>query len=475
LARDTWYRLDNVGKFYSSEAGSSFQTVFRFSATFVDDVDELALQHATEKAVSFFPNFNVCLRNGMFWHYLESASRPPTISHENLPICFGLHVDTKSVLFRVSYYQRRVNLEVSHMVSDGRGTMSFFKALLSSYAQERYGIEGPFLDYDGSDFQKSEDSFDKYYERGKRALEPEGPEELSPVQKGKVYRLSGWRDAADPTYLEYHLPSEEVLSLARSYGVSVTSLICAAIICAIRAEMPFRARQRTIRISIPVDLRQAFGSTTTNNFFGLTFVSYTPTSDEPVEKVAAQIHSQLAHVAQAKQLKPRMNRMISLEKSPFLRYAPLFIKDLVILWASRIAARDATLTVSNLGQIRVDERLAPFLTDINILISTTGLNLSICSLGGDLSIGISTIFSNLGVVKHFCRFFSSQGIKGHINSNKAHADGAAGRSEHRHEPPSERPGSKADGHDKDDAKGVAKGAATGDATGDAVIEREGQQ
>ena len=31
MARRTWYRLDNIGKFYSSQAGRSSQTVFRYS------------------------------------------------------------------------------------------------------------------------------------------------------------------------------------------------------------------------------------------------------------------------------------------------------------------------------------------------------------------------------------------------------------------------------------------------------------
>ena len=98
----------------------------------------------------------------------------------------------------------------------------------------------------------------------------------------KVYRLTGWRDAADPTYLEYHLPVRSVLDLARRHGVSLTSLVIAAIMCAIRAEMPRRERHRAIRLDVPVDLRQHFKSTTTKNFFGLAFVSYVPgDEDEP--------------------------------------------------------------------------------------------------------------------------------------------------------------------------------------------------
>lgn len=48
MARDTWYRLDSVSKFYSSQAGSSAQTVFRYAATVRDDVDPAILQHALE-------------------------------------------------------------------------------------------------------------------------------------------------------------------------------------------------------------------------------------------------------------------------------------------------------------------------------------------------------------------------------------------------------------------------------------------
>ena len=69
-------------------------------------------------------------------------------------------------------------------------------------------------------------------------------------------------------------------------------------------------------------------------------------------------------------LKPRMNRMIALEKNPFLRLAPLFVKDLVLELADRCPSRETTTTVSNLGRIAVDERLVPYVRDINILTST---------------------------------------------------------------------------------------------------------
>ena len=139
MARADWYRLDNVGKFYAAQAGSSAQTVFRFSAAMADAVDAEALQAALDGTVALFPSFNVCLRSGLFWHYLEPSREAPQVQPEVLPICFGLHTGPRSVLFRVSWHERRINLEVSHMISDGRGSLEFFRVLVGLYAQARYG------------------------------------------------------------------------------------------------------------------------------------------------------------------------------------------------------------------------------------------------------------------------------------------------------------------------------------------------
>ena len=111
MARRTWYRLDNIGKFYSSQAGRSSQTVFRYSAELADGIDPDILQHALDHAIAQFPSFNVHLLNGMFWHYLEQSDGRPLVEPEHLPICSRLHYGPKSMLFRVSYFRNRVNLE----------------------------------------------------------------------------------------------------------------------------------------------------------------------------------------------------------------------------------------------------------------------------------------------------------------------------------------------------------------------------
>ena len=357
MARRTWYRLDNIGKFYSSQAGRSSQTVFRYSAELADGIDPDILQHALDHAIAQFPSFNVHLLNGMFWHYLEQSDGRPLVEPEHLPICSRLHYGPKSMLFRVSYFRNRVNLEVSHIISDGRGAINLFKSLLHAYIAERYDVPGVPSDYDGSDSDKAENSFDKYYEKDKAGAAP----------GTKIYRLAGPIDRAAPTFMEY-----------------------AAILCAIRDVMPSRARNRAIRVDIPVDLRAFFRSETVRNFYGMTYVAYTPAeieadedsaktsatspdaaartahgngmggllTDEPLADIARHVQEQLGHATSRERVESHMNRMIALEKNPVLRLAPSPAKDWVLELARFIADRETTTTVSNLGRVTLDERLA---------------------------------------------------------------------------------------------------------------------
>lgn len=76
MDKTTWYRLDNIGKFYASQAGSPTQTIFRYSATLVDAIDPAALQRALDRALTIYPSFNVKLRSGFFGTISSNLETP---------------------------------------------------------------------------------------------------------------------------------------------------------------------------------------------------------------------------------------------------------------------------------------------------------------------------------------------------------------------------------------------------------------
>ena len=412
MARDTWYRLDNIGKFYAAQAGQQSQTVFRYAARMDAPVDPAALQQALDEAIAAFPGFNVHLRTGFFWHYLEQAAEQPQAEPEQLPICAPLHAGRQSVLFRVTYFRDRISFEVSHIVSDGRGALAFFTELLCAYARIAHGEpEKDTTSGNASSLgERSEDSFTKHYEK----------DAARSVRTPKAFRLHGVRDKDEPVYLVYHLPLQPVLAKAKELGCGFTALVIAVVMHACAQDLRASERGQVIRIGVPVDLRQAFGSSTARNFFGLAYVEWKADDpSEPIERIAASVTRQLKDITRPEALKQRMNQMIKLEKSYGLKFFPVGVKDVALGLAERTADREVTTTVSNVGRIELPPGAARHVREMDILTSTTGLNFLVCSFKDVLSIGISSVIPSSDVPMDFVRTFSSWGIRGRVDSSNA--------------------------------------------------------
>lgn len=382
MDRTAWYRLDNVGKFYSAQAGDPNQTVFRISAVMCSDVRPRLLQQALELTVAQLPSFNVVLRNGLFWRYLQEAPAVPEVQPEDLPVCFRLHTGLKSVLYRVSYFRNRINLEMSHMIADGRGTLEFLKTLLEFYVSLLQGGEAT-SDAAVEGAEESEDSFTRYFDKTKAGTTP----------STRPYQLSGWRNEADPTFMELHLKVSEVVAVAKGMGVSVTSLLVACVTSAIRAGMPERALGRPITMDVPVDLRGFYGSETLRNFFGLAFISCSSQlAAAPLSEIARDVQRQLNDATVPANLARRMNQMVKLEKNPVVRMMPLFVKDAALAFGDWKARRDVTCTFSNLGLVKLPPVVAEEVRSIGCLTATRGLNFLAVSCNDDLTIGIASVY-----------------------------------------------------------------------------------
>ncbi len=417
MAAPPWYKLDNVGKFYAAQAGNATQTVFRLSAEMTDEVDPHYLQEALASAVQHYPSFNVELRSGFFWHYLEQAQSVPTVSKEELLPCARIHEGRTSTLFRVSYFEKRVNFEASHMISDGRGSLQFFKALLGYYIEARYGVRDAVEKAWESKCSEgreadSEDSFSAHYERDKAAS----------TSLPKAAHIKGACDRTQPLYLEYHLSASQVHAKAKEAEVSVTSLLIAAIISALGKEAGAHKRQlnRYICLTVPVDLRDIFGSVTLRNFFGLSYASYpVEQSQGPLEEIAQSVQAQIVQAVKPDMIKRRMNRMVKLEKSPFLRFAPVFLKDAALNFADLVSARDVTSAFSNLGIIKMPPAATPYIRAMNVMTSTSSLNFTACTYGDDLSLSISTILTDHAFVWTLIEKLDSLGLHGQLNASRS--------------------------------------------------------
>lgn len=87
----------------------------------------------------------------------------PVVELENQVICPPIYDEYKTnLLFKVSYFKQRINLEMYHSLSDGTGALQFLKSILYYYLTTKHKdklASMPIPDFNASFSQKKADSF----------------------------------------------------------------------------------------------------------------------------------------------------------------------------------------------------------------------------------------------------------------------------------------------------------------------------
>ena len=73
---DSWYKVDNVAKVFLATASQRDPRVFRISCTLQEDIDPDTLNTALRATAQEWPQFQVTLHRGLFWHYRCCAYFP---------------------------------------------------------------------------------------------------------------------------------------------------------------------------------------------------------------------------------------------------------------------------------------------------------------------------------------------------------------------------------------------------------------
>ncbi len=71
-----WYKLDNSATVYPAIQRDDYSAIYRFSAVMKQTVEPSLLQRAVDLTMPRFPVFDVCIKKGVFWYYLEPNRKP---------------------------------------------------------------------------------------------------------------------------------------------------------------------------------------------------------------------------------------------------------------------------------------------------------------------------------------------------------------------------------------------------------------
>ncbi len=412
-----WDKLDNTANLFPVIANEDMTNVYRISANLTEEVDRVLLQEALNRILSQFSVFRMRLRMGFFWYYFEENTRPaPIVRHEySYP---GAYIDksrNNHYMFRVTYHDCRINLEVFHALTDGAGGILFLKELVYQYLRLRYPelLEQDKDKISSGIFLDKEDSYVKNFKKG----------------QGKVYKsekaltLQGERLAkGEVSVVHGYLPVDQLKAVSKKYGVTINQYLVGTFVYAIYKEyLKKKSSKIPIRCCVPVNLRPYYNSHTMKNFFAMVFATFTPErEDYTYEEVLDLVAKDLKEQVTPENLDKIMSYNVSNERNWILRAVPLVIKNFVLKQVYGMSTKATTSTVTNIGNIELKEPYRKYVDNFSAILSMSkGQNMkgTVCSYNGILTFTFSSVLFDTSIQKGFFQKLGEDGVTVTVESN----------------------------------------------------------
>lgn len=401
---DKWYKIDNTGKVFHAVTDSSNSSVYRVAVIMKKGVNPDVLQEALDKVTNRFPALAVKPRKGIFWDFLEQNNKSLFVQEEKQYPCYPINPkNNNNYLVRVLYYKRRISVEIFHSLTDGYGAVEFLKSLIYQYLnlQGENLTDAHELLYPNSvpNQYEIEDGFKKNFKDFKKSQSHEQTDTAFQI-KGTPFNPSG------VNVIHGVMQASKINEFAKQLGSSVTELISAVLIHAIYSEtMKYGRYNEKIIIALPVDLRRQFPSLTLRNFFSVINVGLYVNGEITLEDIIKTISNQLKMKTKKEELQMEIDRYMQFQKRLSAKLIPLHLKYLAMRYGfNHFGERSKTITVSNLGNIKLPKPMRPHVERMEIVLYPTiksPINCGVCTLNDELTITFARSIFETDIIKSF--------------------------------------------------------------------------
>ena len=300
------YQLDMAGKYFAGIMTANRRPLFAFAAVLAEPVDPLVLKQAVDQTLPRFPYFAVTLKSGLFWPYFQETEldiRPA----DNGGISF-MPMSRSGPLFRISYHERKIYLEILHVLADGQGALTFMKTMLGQYFTLQ-GIQVP--DTHGLFCVDDEPDDDEYADTIHRYCRPSRYRSGKPA---KSYCLGHNPSTAEHALIATGImKTRDVLDKAHASGASLTEYLAAVMAQSLMMQQLEDNNRKLlpVTINISTDLRRYYASKTLRNFSFHDSLHLDPTGGlEPFAEVLARFCRQRRAFFTEKNLNDRIGEIL---------------------------------------------------------------------------------------------------------------------------------------------------------------------
>lgn len=416
-----WFKVDNAGKIFPGQRTETWSNVFRVSVVLKEKIVPEILEQALEDVLPRFPCFDVKIKKGFFWYYLQENeyAAPPVMLDVNNPCHRIKWNENNHFLFKVYYYDKRISVDFFHVLTDGYGGSLFLCTLAARYLTLRghtISVGGNVLDInEPATEDEINDAFVKFAN-----------------SKAKLKKFNKFVYHAKGTKLPNHrvnittgfMPVDAIKKKAAEYNATITEFL-GALLLYIHYQKQNREcyKKKDVSVQIPVNLKRTFPTNTFRNFSLCYSVRIDPNMGEyTFEEVVKQVSLYLRYINNEKQLNAMISNNLKLESNPINRILPLFIKDAAIGLSFLFTGEQTTsVLLTNLGVVKLPKDMEPFVDKFIFMAGPGKLNGARCgasSLGNCLALTFANIYAESDIEREFFTSLVKMGIHVKVESNR---------------------------------------------------------
>lgn len=411
-----WRRLDNSAKIFPLSSSRKYSSVFRISAVMKEKVIPSSLEKAVNGALSKFIFFKVRLKKGFFWYYFEYNDKKVVIEEEkDYPCKYIDQITNNDYLFKVTYFDKKINIDIFHSLTDGNSAIQFFKEIVYQYIEIVYANDFKnALRTDRKFDYNIEDSYLKNYNKKAK----------NNIKSKKAYILKGRKIPFDAIRATHEiLDLTKLKEITKQKGVTMTQYLTAVLIQSIyKGNMKQKENNRPIKICVPVNLKKYFRSKTLSNFFS--YITVTADGNKidynNLDDILKLVKNDFENLLKPEEIMKTMSLNVKLGNNFFIRIIPLFLKQIFVRLSYLEIRKYTTTTLSNIGRIGIIAEYQKYIEQFLFLIAperVEKIKCSTCSYGDKMFFTFTSVLMPTNIEKEFKAILEEQGISVEIESN----------------------------------------------------------
>lgn len=352
------FPVDNASILFLSLIRPYHTNNFRFSAVLRHPVCPEILQQAVDRIHPRFPSVIAGFRQD-FLHYRQVAAvNPPRVQPDPGLLLPMTGEELRNCAFRVYYHDCTIAIELFHALTDGCGAIATLTALVGEYLRITQYNEVPEADLGCVLTHEVADSYLELSDAKTRRL-PTRFSYLLPRPADADWQVRG---------SSLTLKTEALLEAAHRHEVTLNTLlttVLASTVMDMQAAEKGRKRLQPVRIMVPVNLRKIIGSRTLRNFS----LYALPTLEGHQRALSFREKCRIIHEQLKEQLSQEFQSGVAAnnvrsQNLLLFRMLPWKLKKAALRFGYRFCGEsNSSLTLTNLGVVRMPQELAPHVVD----------------------------------------------------------------------------------------------------------------